>query len=304
MRPWDDALRDVDGIAREPERTREHARAASGEESERDVHLDPVQDLVVRPVTAEDVDRLDLACRPRDLRGFARGGREPGLGPGGQRRLHGRKPVLVDSRRERIDDEEAAHCGVAYPRMPSTRIARKRSASSSVSRPGSSHVYAQFAAESRSSVAAAASRSVRRPPDSTPSRNSAAPALLVPPPLGDDLVAVLALEVAPLPREDGRNVELLGDDPKVSAQRDQNTLDGRAVLGNRVQGGVKRARALTHRLVQELLLGPGERVERALLDAERLRERIHRRPVEPSLREEPCSLAGQRLSPRSHYTRC
>ncbi len=91
------ALRGIDGIAREPERAWEHARTASGEESERNIHLDPVQDLVVRPVAAEDVDRLDLAGRPRDLRGFARRGREPSLGPGGQRRLHGRKSVLVDS---------------------------------------------------------------------------------------------------------------------------------------------------------------------------------------------------------------
>ncbi len=131
-----------------------------------------------------------------------------------------------------------------------------------------------------------------------------APALLVPAPLGDDLVAVLALEVAPLAREDGRDVELLGDDAKMTAQREPHAVGGRRVLRHRVERRVERIRSLAHRLEQELLLRAGQRVERALLHAERLRERIHRRPVEPALREQPCRLARQRLPPRSHYTRC
>ncbi len=63
--------------------------------------------------------------------------------------------------------------GVEYPRIPSTTIAVKRSARSSVSRPGVSHVYAQFAAERTSSEAAPASRSERTSPASTPSWKSA-----------------------------------------------------------------------------------------------------------------------------------
>ena len=108
-----DALRSGNGIAREPERARKHARPASWEEAERDVDLDPVQHLVVRAVAAEDVDRFDVACRPRDLGRLARRGREPGLGPRWKRRLHRRQPMLVDAGRERVDDEEPAHCGVA-----------------------------------------------------------------------------------------------------------------------------------------------------------------------------------------------
>ena len=131
-----------------------------------------------------------------------------------------------------------------------------------------------------------------------------APALLVTPPLGDDLVAVLALEVAPLAREHGRDVELLGDDTKMTAQRVPHAVGSRRILGHRVERRVERIRSLAHRLEQELLLRAGQRVERALLHAERLRERIHRRPVEPALREQPCRLARQRLTPRSHYTRC
>src|SRR5919108_783652 len=47
-----------------------------------------------------------------------------------------------------------------------------------------------------------------------------ADALLVAAPLGDDLVAPLALEVLPLLHEHGRDVELLGDDAKVGAERE------------------------------------------------------------------------------------
>ena len=115
---------------------------------------------------------------------------------------------------------------------------------------------------------------------------------------------MLAFEVAPLPREDGRDVELLGNDSEMSAQRMPHPVGSGRILRHRVERRVECIRSLTHRLEQELLLGSGERVQRALLDAERLRERVHRRPVEPALGEEPGGLAGQRLSPRSHYTRC
>ena len=104
---------------------------------------------------------------------------------------------------------------------------------------------------------------------------------------------MLALEVAPLAREHGRDVELLRDDAQVPAQRQPHALDGRRVVGHGVERGVERARALAHRLVEQLLLRAGQRVERALLDAERLRERVHRRAVEPALREEPRSLSRE-----------
>ena len=135
-----DALRRVDRIARKPERAREDARPAAREEPERHVGLDAVQHLVVRPVAAEHVDRVDLSRRPRDLGRLPGRGREPRLRVRRKRALHRREPMLVDARGERVDDEQAAHRGVAYPRTPSTRIAMKRSASSSVSRPGSSQV--------------------------------------------------------------------------------------------------------------------------------------------------------------------
>ena len=118
------------------------------------------------------------------------------------------------------------------------------------------------------------------------------------------LVAVLALEVAPLAGEDGRDVELLRDDAEMAAQREPDALDCRRILRHRVECGVKRARPFPHRLVEELLLRSDQRVERSLLDAERLCERIHRRPVEAALGEQPRGLAAELLPPRSHYTRC
>ena len=87
-----------------------------------------------------------------------------------------------------------------------------------VSRPGWSHVYAQFAAERKSSPAAASSRSERSSPCSRPSRKSVADPFLVAPPLGDERFAPLIGEVPPLAREDGRDVELLGDDAEVGSR--------------------------------------------------------------------------------------
>ena len=64
---------------------------------------------------------------------------------------------------------------------------------------------------------------------------------------------------------------------------------------------MERRGALAHRLVEELLLRLGQRVERPLLDAHRLREVAHRRAVVALLREEPGGLAGQ-LVPASADT--
>src|SRR5437879_9484515 len=85
---------------------------------------------------------------------------------------HIREPFLADARGERVDDQRDVH-RLAYPRIPSSRSAVNRSASSSVSAPGLSQVNAQFAADSASSAAVASSRSVRSSPSSRPSRKSA-----------------------------------------------------------------------------------------------------------------------------------
>ena len=114
-----------------------------------------------------------------------------------------------------------------------------------------------------------------------------APALLVAAPLADDLLAVLALEVAPLAGEDGRDVELFRHDAQVPAQREPNALAGRRVVGDRVERVVERRSAGAHGRVEQLLLRADERVQRALLHAELLRERVHRRAVEATLGEEP-----------------
>ena len=111
--PFRNALRSLDRVAREPERAREHARPASREKAERHVDADAVQHLVVRAVASEHVDRVHAARGAGDLGRLPGCGRETGLGAGGKRGLHRREPVLVDARGERVDDEEAAHLGVA-----------------------------------------------------------------------------------------------------------------------------------------------------------------------------------------------
>ena len=108
-----DAPRGSDRVPRKPERTREDARPASRQEAERHIERDAVQHLVVRPVAAEHVDRVDIARRPSDLRGLAGSGREARLDATWQRRRDGGEPVLVHAGGERVDDEEAAHAGVA-----------------------------------------------------------------------------------------------------------------------------------------------------------------------------------------------
>src|SRR5439155_2991358 len=94
--------------------------------------------------------------------------------------------------------------------------------------------------------------------------------LLVTAALGDELLAPVALEVAPLLNEDGGDVELLGDDPEVAAQRESDLLRRRQVLGDRVEGFVEGGGALPQGLVEEVLLRGDVGVERALLDAERV----------------------------------
>ena len=168
----------------------------------------------------------------------------------------------------------------------------KRSASSSVSAPGRSQVYAQFAADSASSAAVASSRSVRSSPSSRALAEERAEPLLVAAALGDELLAALALEVAPLAHEHGRDVELLGDDAEMRAQRGPDPLDHRPVVRNGVERGVERRRALARDLPQQVGLRLDVRVERALLHAHRLGEIADRRAVVALLREEAGGGAG------------
>ena len=168
----------------------------------------------------------------------------------------------------------------------------KRSASSSVSAPGRSHVYAQFDRREReqrrgrvvevgAQVAALASLAEER-----------AEPLLVAAALGDELRAALALEVAPLAHEDGRDVELLGDDLEVRAQRGADPLDDRPLVGHRVERGVERLRSLARDLPQQIGLRLDVRVDRSLLHAHRLGEVADRRAVVALLREEAGGGAG------------
>jgi hypothetical protein len=116
-------------------------------------------------------------------------------------------------------------------------------------------------------------------------------ALLVPPPLGEELLGTLAVEVAPFADEDGGDVELLRDDAQVRAERKPDAGEDGKVVGDVVEGGMEGLRALAHRFVEEVLLGIDVRVERALLDAERLREVADRGAVVAALGEEARGLA-------------
>ena len=116
--------------------------------------------------------------------------------------------------------------------------------------------------------------------------------LLVAAALGDELLAPLALEVAPLAHEDGRDVELLGDDAQVRAQRGPDPLDHRPLVRHRVERGVERGRALARDLPEQVGLRLDVRVERALLHAHRLGEVADRRAVVALLREEAGGGAG------------
>ena len=116
--------------------------------------------------------------------------------------------------------------------------------------------------------------------------------LLVAAPLGDELLPPLALEVAPLAHEHRRDVELLGDDAEVRAQRGADPLDDRPFVGHAVERGVERDRALARDLPEQVGLRLDVRVERALLHAHRLGEIADRRAVVALLGEEAGGGAG------------
>ena len=116
-----------------PERARQHARAAAGNEPDRDVGAEAVDHLVVGAVAREDVDRL-RAVRPLggELRRLPARLREHGLGPGGQRCLDGGELLLVDSAGERIHDQDPRHA--RHPLSSTAAPARARGRSPSRAR--------------------------------------------------------------------------------------------------------------------------------------------------------------------------
>src|SRR5207245_1951031 len=86
--------------------------------------------------------------------------------------------------------------------------------------------------------------------------------LLVPAPLGDELLPALALEVAPFADEHRRDVELLGDHAQVRAQRRPDPVDDGPLVGNPVQPGMECGSALARHLPEEVGQGGGQ-VEKA-----------------------------------------
>ena len=110
--------------------------------------------------------------------------------------------------------------------------------------------------------------------------------LLVAAALGDEALAPLAAQVAPLPDEDRRHVELAGDHREVPAQREPDPLGGGRVLGHRVERGMERLGALAGDVPEEILLGVDVVVERRLLHAERFGQVGERRPLVAALGEE------------------
>ena len=116
--------------------------------------------------------------------------------------------------------------------------------------------------------------------------------LLVAPAFREELLAPLALEVAPLADEDRRDVELLRDDAQVRAQGEPDLLGRRQFVGNLVERGVEGGSPVPGHLPEQVGLAIDVGVERALLDAHRLREVADRRAVVALLGEEPGRLAG------------
>ena len=102
-----------DGNPGQPEGAREDARAAAGQEADREVRLEPVQGLVETAVAREDDDGLDAATTRagHELRRMTRalGQKEVELGDSLELRADLGEPLLAHPGRERIDDERRFH---------------------------------------------------------------------------------------------------------------------------------------------------------------------------------------------------
>src|SRR5262245_50903178 len=77
------------------------------------------------------------------------------------------------------------------------------------------------------------------------------------------------------------------------AQREPDLLGRRQPVRDRVERGVERVGAFPHRRVEQVLLRRDVRVQRALLDAHRLREVADRGAVVALFGEQPRGLSGQ-----------
>ena len=133
--------------------------------------------------------------------------------------------------------------------MPSTSSAKKRSAIASVSRPGLSHVYAQLAADRKTQRRRGHVQVGPQLDSSTPSWNSAADPLLVTSPRGDELVAPLALEVAPLLRPHRATSSCSATIPRCarSASRSLSTAGSVSGIGRARRGRRPRRPAASRR---------------------------------------------------------
>ena len=111
-----DLLRRLDGIARQTQCARQHARAAAGHEPDRQVvAVDAVQHLVEAAVAGEDDERVGVVDLAREIHRVTRAlgpQRAQVRGPH-QRPLDRRDPFLRDAARLRVDDQDGALHGVA-----------------------------------------------------------------------------------------------------------------------------------------------------------------------------------------------
>ena len=106
-----------------------------------------------------------------------------------------------------------------------------------------SHVYAQFAADRTNERRVRRAQVDAQLASLDPLAEEIAPSLLVPAPLRDELLSLVALQVPPLADEHGCRSELLGDDAEVPAQRLSDPLDRVRVVVDGVEGGVEGLRA-------------------------------------------------------------
>ena len=131
-----------DRVGGKPERARQDARPAAGQEADRDVSLEPVQRLVEPAVPGEDDDRVDAATARvanefRRVTGM--------LGEGNvefsslrQRFADRTQALLVDARGKRIDDEYGAgHSARTVPvsaqRTPAAMASKRMTSFSTLS---------------------------------------------------------------------------------------------------------------------------------------------------------------------------
>ena len=313
MRPFASCSAARTGSLGSSEGARKDARPAARNEPDGRVRADSVQDFVETAVPGEDVDGFGVRMLADDV------GRVPAvLGAThldvAERGRHVRDPLLGDPARVRIDDEQPHQRGVAYPANAVRARPVEGFGGTGVPQASEGCISPIKTVETVRELVRVATRLEprvgpvrRREREQRGGRVveigaqlAALPALaeerpdplLVASPLAEDLVPALADEVAPLAHEDRRDVELLGDDAQVTPEREPDLLRRRQLVGNDVERGVERGGALAHRLVEEVLLRRDVRVERALLNAHRLRQVADRGPVVALLGEEPGRLAG------------